>query len=89
MTYFIIVTFMEGGHGMPRGGLFSLIMEGEGSQITQEVEQSRESLKREWTNDVLKALVDMCDKPFRERNWKDFAEKLSTRFLTEVQRSWK
>jgi hypothetical protein len=97
MTYFIIVTFMEGGHGMPRGGLFSLMMEGEGSQLTQEVEQSRESLKREWTNDVLKALVDMCEekywefnhKPFKERNWKDFAEKLSTRFLTEVQRSWK
>jgi hypothetical protein len=97
VDYFIVLALMEGGHGMPRGGLFSLMMEGEGSQLTQEVEQSRESLKREWTNDVLKALVDMCEekywefnrKPFRERNWKDFAEKLSTRFPTEVQRSWK
>jgi hypothetical protein len=55
---------MEGGHGMPRGGLFSLMMEGEGSQLTQEVEQSREGLKREWTNDVLKALVDMCEEKY-------------------------
>jgi hypothetical protein len=61
------------------------------------VEQSRESLKKEWTNNVLKALVNMSEekywefdrKPFRERNWKDFAEKLCTRFPTEVQRSWK
>jgi hypothetical protein len=64
MTYFIIVTFMEGGHGMPRGGLFSLIMEGEGSQITQEVEQSRESLKREWTNDVLKEVLGIQPQAF-------------------------
>jgi hypothetical protein len=45
----------------------------------------------------LKALVGVCEekywefnfKPFRERNWKDFAEKLSTRFPTKVQRSRK
>jgi hypothetical protein len=97
MDYFIVLALMEGDHGMPRGRLFFLMMEEEGSQFTQEVEQNRESLKREWTNDVLKALVDMCEekywefnrKPFRERNWKDFAKKLSTHFPTEVQRSWK
>jgi hypothetical protein len=64
VDYFIVLALMEGGHGMPRGGLFSLMMEGEGSQLTQEVEQSRESLKREWTNDVLKALVDMCEEKY-------------------------
>jgi hypothetical protein len=49
---------------MPRGGLFSLTMEGEGSQLTQEVDQSRESSTRKWTNDVLKALVDMCEEKY-------------------------
>jgi hypothetical protein len=44
--------------------LFSLMMEGEGSQFIQEVEQSRESLKREWTNDVLKALVDVYEEKY-------------------------
>jgi hypothetical protein len=64
VAYFIVVALMEGGHGIPRGGLFSLMMEGEGSQFIQEVEQSRESLKREWTNDVLKALVDVYEEKY-------------------------
>jgi hypothetical protein len=31
VAYFIAVALMEGGHGIPRGRLFSLMMEGEGT----------------------------------------------------------
>jgi hypothetical protein len=34
----MVLALMEGGHGMLRGGLFILMMEGEGFQLIQEVE---------------------------------------------------
>jgi len=83
---------------VPASGLLDLMLsDGSGpSEVTQEERLVKRKVTREWSEESTNFFLTMCAekyceydrKPFRERNWIDFAGKLNVEFPQEPQRSW-
>ena len=83
---------------IPMGRLLDLMMSDESgpSQVFEEERGARKKVTREWSKESLRFFLTVCRerywkydrKPFREKNYVEFALQLHAEFLKEPQRSW-
>ena len=79
---------------VPKGGLVSIML-GEGGDSSQGTRGTSNS-KREWTEETLRFLIDLCEekyweynrKSFKQANWELFVNLLNTQFPEEPQITW-